>query len=315
MPPTQNLQSAEIDDVTIEYGNTVKYLRAHLPSYLAAPKLAIICGSGLGGLVNTIEQTKSSKIEFSYSEIPGFVKSTVEGHAGKLVFGLLGVNKMPVVCMVGRFHMYEGHTKEQVTLPIKIFKLLGIEVLIVTNAAGSLNSEFKVGNVVIIWDHISIPGISGNNPLAGPNQSQLGPRFPPMSDAYDFELRRTAFRAAASLKLEKGTVKEGTYCWVMGPSYETRAEAKFLNLIGGDVVGMSTVPEVVVARYCGIRVLGLSLVTNMVLTKKPRSADPEKNEPETIEVHPSHQEVLEASHASASMMQSLVKTIVEMIYR
>ncbi|CAG8664100.1 714_t:CDS:2 [Ambispora leptoticha] len=316
MPPPQNLQSAELDDDTIEYSNTLKYLRAYLPPDLATPKLAIICGSGLGGLVNTIEQpklTRTSKVEFSYSEIPGFVRSTVEGHAGKLVFGLLGVTKVPVVCMVGRFHVYEGHTREQVTFPIKIFKLLGVEVLIVTGAVGSLNSKFKVGDVVILWDHISIPGISGNNPLIGPNQSYFGTRFPSMADAYDFELRRIAFRAAASLNFEKGMIKEGTYCWVAGPSYETRAEARFLNFIGGDVVGMSTVPEVVVARYCGIRVLGLSIVTNMVLTRKPRSADPEKDEPEGIEVHPSHQEVLEASNASATMMQSLVKTVVEMI--
>ncbi|CAG8821017.1 24888_t:CDS:2, partial [Gigaspora rosea] len=145
------------------------------------------------------------------------------------------------------------HTLKQVTLPIRIFKMLGVEILIVTNATGALNRDFKVGMVGVMTDHISLPGLAGNNPLFGPNVSAFGTRFPPMSDAYDYNLRVIAFKAADYLKFPRGTLKEAIYTFVGGPSFETRAEARYLRSIGGDLVGMSTVPEVIVARHCGIR--------------------------------------------------------------
>ncbi|KAG9286881.1 hypothetical protein G9A89_012431 [Geosiphon pyriformis] len=310
MPPLQ-LFDGHADERILALRDTIEYLRSRLPKWACEPKVAIICGSGLGGLVNTLDKTR---IEFDYSEIPNFINSTVEGHAGKLVFGLLGVKKTPVVCMVGRFHIYEGHTKEQITFPIRVFKLLGVEILLVTNATGSLNHEhFQVGSIMVMADHISLPNMTGSNPLIGPNMFEFGPRFIPTSDAYDFELREIAFRAATSLNFPKGALKEGTYCWVIGPSYETRAESRYLESIGGDVVGMSTVPEVIVARHCGLRVLGLSLVTNMVILRKPRSADPLKKEGPIIEKHSTHAEVLEASQEWGNEMQKLVRTIIEMI--
>jgi len=184
---------------------------------------------------------------------------------------------------------------------------------LVTNASGSLNQDFKIGDMAVLSDHISMPGLAGTNPLIGPNSPEFGPRFLAMSNAYDFELRKIAFKAAHSLNFVQNVLKEGVYCLVAGPTYETRAEARFLRSIGGDVVGMSTIPEVIVARHCGIRVLGLSLVTNMVLMSKPQSADPAVNEPNVEEVHVNHEEVLAVSQARAQQMQSLVRAIVVMI--
>ncbi|RIA98037.1 nucleoside phosphorylase domain-containing protein [Glomus cerebriforme] len=294
------------------YDTTLNYFRVKLPTELSQPKIAIICGSGLGGLVDTIDETNCNKVEFEYKDIPGFVTSTVQGHAGKLVFGLLGENQTPIVCMVGRFHFYEGHSLKQVTLPVRIFKLLGVKVLIVTNASGALNKDFRVGNVAVLTDHVSLPGLAGNNPLFGPNHDEFGPRFLPMTEPYDFDLRVLAFKAASSLNFDKGVLKEAIYCFVGGPSYETKAEARFLSTIG-DIVGMSTVPEVIVARHSGMRVLGLSLVTNMVVLGKGRSADPSGDSGIIEEQPPNHEEVLEVSRSRADDMQKLVKAIIELI--
>ncbi|KAG0262358.1 hypothetical protein BG011_010241 [Mortierella polycephala] len=281
-----------------------------LPANLAKPKVGIVCGSGLGGLVDILR----NKVEFPYTEIPGFVNSTVAGHAGKLVFGLLGGNDVPTVCMVGRFHFYEGFALNQTTYPIRLMSLLGVETLIVTNAAGGLNSAYQIGDVCIIEDHINLPGMTGNNPLIGPNMSEFGPRFPPMSDAYCPRLRRLVYEAAKKLDIPS-FLHEGVYCMVSGPSYESKAECRFLKAIGADVVGMSTIPEVVVARHCGIKVLGLSLVTNRAVVHKDARSDPDA----PAEVRPfeekiaSHEEVLEAADSRAKDLQYLVKYLVEMI--
>ncbi|KAF9185878.1 hypothetical protein BGZ51_002364 [Haplosporangium sp. Z 767] len=281
-----------------------------LPTNLAKPKVGIVCGSGLGGLVNILR----NKIEFPYTEIPGFVNSTVAGHAGKLVFGFLGDNDVPTVCMVGRFHFYEGFALDQTTYPIRLMSLLGVETLIVTNAAGGLNPAYQIGDVCIIEDHINLPGMTGNNPLIGPNMTEFGPRFPPMSDAYCPRLRRLVYEAAKKLNIPK-FLHEGVYCMVSGPSYESKAECRFLRSIGADVVGMSTIPEVVVARHCGIKVLGLSLVTNRAVIHKDARSDPDASP----EVRPfeeriaSHEEVLEAADSRAKDLQSLVKYLIEMI--
>ncbi|KAF9941423.1 hypothetical protein BGZ65_003425 [Modicella reniformis] len=286
------------------------FLCQSLPENLVQPKVGIVCGSGLGGLVEIIK----NKQEFAYSEIPGFVTSTVQGHAGKLVFGLLGDNDVPTVCMVGRFHFYEGFALTQTTFPIRLMALLKVGTLIVTNAAGGLNPAFKVGDVCIIEDHINLPGMTGNNPLIGPNMDDFGVRFPPMSDAYCPRLRRLVYDAAKKMGIPK-FLHEGVYVFVSGPSYESKAECRLLRSIGADVVGMSTIPEVVVARHCNIKVLGLSLVTNMVVVHRDRRSDPDAPfEDKVVEERAAnHAEVLQAAKDRAQDLQTLVKYIVEMI--
>lgn len=243
-----------------------------------------------------------------------------------------------------RFHFYEGHSIRRTSFPIRVFALLGIKTLIVTNAAGGLNEGFEVGDIMIINDHIGMPGLAGQNPLVGKNIPQFGPRFPATSDAYDFALRYLAVATAHDLGLADH-IQEGTYCFVAGPSYETRAEARFLQSVGGDAVGMSTVPEVLLARHCGIKVLGLSLITNKVILKSSRSAkafyenekslegngaggkrkrtvnsssSPRKTRFTAEDAHKeeeadgkaTHEEVLQTSELRAADMQKLVKAIV-----
>ncbi|KAI9298320.1 purine nucleoside phosphorylase [Neoconidiobolus thromboides FSU 785] len=272
-------------------------------------KIGIVCGSGLGGLAETLSNT----VSIPYSQIPHFPKATVAGHAGQLVFGQL--QGVPTLCMVGRFHFYEGHPLHHVTFPIRVMATLGIKILIVTNAAGGLNKDYNVGDVMVIADHLSMAGLAGNNPLVGPNIDTYGPRFVATSDAYDIELRRIAFKAASQIPKELGELKmqEGIYANVSGPSYETRAEGRLLTLLGADAVGMSTVPEVIVAKHCGLRILGLSLITNNVITSRepPSYAEPAENQVE--EVHATHEEVLAASVAKAKLMQDLVKNIVTLL--
>ncbi|KAH2313940.1 hypothetical protein LV164_007324 [Aspergillus fumigatus] len=286
------------------------FLKERLPETLQHPRVAVICGSGLGGLANTIHD--EPRAEFEYSSIPHFPCLTVPGHAGKLVFGLLA-DHIPVVLMVGRAHYYEGHSIHQVTFPIRVFKLLGIETIVLTNAAGGLNTEYAVGDIVIINDHIFPAGFAGTHPLRGPNTEEFGPRFPPLSDAYDLELRRHAHQAWKAAISENSTrrLHEGVYAFVAGPSYETRAECRMLRQVGADLVGMSTVPEIIVARHCGIRVLAFSLVTNKaVLSPVPRGDDhllqaKDVKELDSIlqEGKANHEEVLEAGRTAAIDMQ------------
>ncbi|XP_075938360.1 purine nucleoside phosphorylase 6 isoform X2 [Anarhichas minor] len=238
-----------------EYKETADWLLAHTEQ---RPKVAIICGSGLGGLADLLDD----KTTFPYEDIPRFPTSTVPGHTGQLVFGRL--QGRDCVCMQGRFHFYEGYNMHTVTYPVRIFFLLGVETVIMTNAAGGLNGSYEVGDIMLIKDHINMPGFAGQNPLCGHNDVRFGDRFPCMSDAYDRELRALVKQTAE----EQGCgsfLHEGVYCMVAGPTYETIAECKLLQMLGADCVGMSTVPEVVVARHCGLRVLGLSLVTNKVV--------------------------------------------------
>ncbi|MFC0470476.1 purine-nucleoside phosphorylase [Halalkalibacter kiskunsagensis] len=218
---------------------------------LKTPKVGLILGSGLGVLADEIKDP----VQISYSDIPGFPTSTVEGHAGQLVCGTLeGLN---VIAMQGRFHFYEGYTLDKVTFPIRVMKELGIDALIVTNAAGGVNTNLEPGDLMLITDHINN---AGQNPLIGPNDTELGVRFPDMSTAYDGDLQSIAKRAAERLDI---ALKEGVYVWNSGPSYETPAEVRMLRQIGGDAVGMSTVPEVIIARHAEIKVLGISCISNM----------------------------------------------------
>lgn len=213
------------------------------------PVTGIILGSGLGDFADEYDG-----IRVPYSEIPGFQASHVAGHKGLLVFA--EVAGKPVVMMQGRYHFYEGHSMQTVTYPTKVMKKLGVENLIVTNAAGLLHKEFTPGDLMLIADHINL---MGTNPLIGKNDDDLGPRFPDQSDVYSRDLRKIAKETASALKID---VQEGVYAGMTGPTYETPAEVKMLRSLGADAVGMSTVPEAIVANWCGIKVLGISCLTN-----------------------------------------------------
>ncbi|KAF2128436.1 hypothetical protein P153DRAFT_376584 [Dothidotthia symphoricarpi CBS 119687] len=301
---------------------TAQYVRSQLPEALQHPKVAIVCGSGLGGLADTIEP--EPKVELSYATIPNFPQATVLGHASKFVFGQIGEHKTPVALLVGRAHFYEGHDMDVVTFAARVCKLLGVETIVVTNAAGGLNQTYSVGDIVCLNDHLNIAGLVGVHPLRGPNLDDFGTRFPPLSDAYDLDLRRRTHKAWAKLGLDQGKRKlhEGVYAFVGGPTYETRAECRMLSMLGADVVGMSTVPEIIVARHAGMRVLAFSLVTNSaVLEAGSWGNDPEIQAMSRSELadhlnkgKANHEEVLEAGREAAKDMQALVKQILSDLY-
>ncbi len=226
-----------------------------------SPRVGIILGTGLGGLASEIDVEAS----IPYQEIPGFPLSTVETHAGRLLIGRLG--KRPVVAMQGRFHRYEGYGLAEVTFPVRVLRALGVETLVVSNACGGMNPLWGPGDLVLLSDHINL---LGDNPLVGSNDERLGPRFPDMSAPYDPELRALARAVALDLGI---VVREGVYVAVPGPSLETRAEYRMLRVMGADVVGMSTVPEVIVAVHSGMRALGVSIITDQCLPDALEPAD------------------------------------------
>ncbi|MCI3196672.1 purine nucleoside phosphorylase I, inosine and guanosine-specific [Bacillus sp. HU-1818] len=257
------------------------FIKQHAPQ---SPKIGLILGSGLGILADEIE----GAVKLKYEDIPDFPVSTVEGHAGQLVFGTLeGVS---VVAMQGRFHFYEGYSMDKVTFPVRVMKELGVEALIVTNAAGGINTAFRAGDLMIITDHINF---MGTNPLIGPNEVNFGVRFPDMSSAYDKDLSQLAEKVAQELQIP---VQKGVYTAVTGPSYETPAEVRFLRTIGSDAVGMSTVPEVIVAKHAGLRVLGISCISNAAagILDQPLS----------------HDEVMEVTEKVKAGFLQLVKAVI-----
>lgn len=225
------------------------------------PDVAVILGTGLGGLVEEIEVSA----EIAYENIPGFPLSTVESHAGRLLFGILGGKK--VVAMQGRFHRYEGYSMQQIVFPVRVMHALGARTLIVSNACGGMNPLWQPGELMLLADHINL---LGDSPLIGPNDDSLGPRFPDMSQPYDEELRAVARTVASELRI---VLREGVYVAVTGPNLETRAEYRFLRGIGADVVGMSTVPEVIVAVHMSMRVLGVSIITDACLPDALQAVD------------------------------------------
>jgi purine-nucleoside phosphorylase len=250
------------------------------------PRVGLILGSGLNALAESVEKA----VFIPFGDLPHFPVSTVFGHAGRLVIGDL--EDVAVFVMQGRIHFYEGYTINHVTLPVRVMKRLGIEALIVTNAAGGVNPDFHPGEVMLINDHLNFMGMTGNNPLMGPNLDELGPRFPDMSRAYDPELAELARRAAAENKL---TLREGVYAGLSGPSFESPAELRFLRLAGADAVGMSTVPEVIVARHAGIRVLGLSGISNKA-----------NLDGSTVTTH---EEVIEAGKIITPQMEVIIRSV------
>jgi purine-nucleoside phosphorylase len=280
----------------LPFDQTLSTIHKHIPasSPLRSPEIGIICGSGLGGLVGSMRDV----VRIGYEEL-GFSQSTVQGHAGALAFGFIGEENVPTVAMLGRLHFYEGHSLRDVTYPVRVMARLGIKNLIITNAAGSLNPLIDPGTIVVIRDHLALPSLTGTNPLLGPLTHPSFPRVLPLSTSYSPHLQRLAHLSAHDLNASQSTVDisiptpsktgptqiptgshanqfsdsqkkvvdlaEGTYAWVSGPTYESIAEGRALRSLGADVVGMSTVPEVVVAREENVQVLVLSLVTNLVV--------------------------------------------------
>ncbi len=250
----------------------------------ATPRVGLILGTGIGSLVDEIEVEAT----FEYDAIPHFVRSTAHGHAGRLVCGRLG--GATVVAMEGRFHAYEGYSLQQITLPVRVMKALGIELLIVTNAAGGMNPQFALGDIMVIEDHINLMGA---NPLVGINDDRLGPRFPDMCRPYDPDMMARALELG---RLQNTPMHKGVFVAVMGPNLETRAEYRFLRLIGADAVGMSTVPEALVAVHAGLRVLGFSIITDMCL--------PDALRPANIE------EIIATAHRTEPRLRAIVAEIV-----
>lgn len=259
------------------------------------PSAMIITGSGLGALAHEIEAPASLR----YTEIPDFSPTGVLGHPGELITGELAGRE--VALMQGRVHFYEGYSLQRATFPVRVLHRLGAQTLIVTNAAGGLNDGFETGDLMLITDHINLVGMAGFNPLRGPNDERLGPRFVDMSSAYDVGLRDLALSVAQELGIE---LRQGTYVMSAGPTFETPADVRFLRLIGADAVGMSTVPEVVVARHEGMRVLGLSHISNVI-----PSVDAPRRE-ELAEEEGLHQGVLDAGSRVVPKLSLLIRSII-----
>lgn len=250
----------------------------------APPAVGVVLGSGLGAFANQVENPEV----FPYERIPGWPQSTAVGHAGKLVCGSLAGT--PLVVMSGRAHLYEGHSIDKAVFGVRVMGKLGVKAIVFTNAAGGINLSYGQGSLVLISDHINL---QGTNPLIGPNDDSLGPRFPDMSDAYDADFRAKAKETARSLGFE---LPEGVYAGLLGPSYETPAEIRFLRVIGADLVGMSTVPEVIAARHMGIRCLAISCVTNMAAGILPQKIN--------------HEEVLETGARVRDRLLALLRALV-----
>lgn len=271
-----------------EYSEKLSEARRYLTDKIRIlPEIGIILGSGLGGFVEIIED----KVSIPYRDIPNFPVSTVEGHKGELVFGK--VHGKPIVAMQGRFHYYEGYNMQEVTFPVRVMQVLGVTGLIVTNAAGGINPAFRPGDLILIKDHINM---MGDNPLRGANLSSLGPRFPDLSEGYDQEWRQKAMPIAREVGIQP---QEGVYAAMSGPSYESPAEIRFLRTVGADLVGMSTVPEVIVANHGGMRVLGISCVTNMAAGILPQRL--------------SHAEVMETAERIEKQFVKFVQALVRVL--
>ena len=252
------------------------------------PTIGLVLGSGLSGLADEIETPDF----IPYEKIPHWPVSTVQGHSGRLVIGKL--EGRTVLVQQGRSHFYEGYSPAQVTLPVRVMRALGIQTVILTNAAGGINRDFNPGDLMIINDHLNFVGIAGNNPLRGPNDDSIGSRFPDVTHAYTPELRELAKKTAVSLNMD---LHEGVYAYIAGPSFETPAELRFLHMIGADAVGMSTVPTVLVAAHAGMRVLGIASITNKAILDPTSGAEV------------SHEEVLEIGKIIVPRLTSLLHGI------
>lgn len=273
-----------MSDAMQKFDETLSYLKS---VYTYTPQVGIVLGSGLGNFTDQLEIEK----EISYNDIPHFPVSTVEGHKGKLIFGNLSGKK--IVCMAGRFHFYEGYEAEQVVFPVRVMKLLGINALFLSNAAGGVNPDFKVGDLMIITDHVSF---FTRNPLIGKNISHFGPRFPDMSEPYNKQMIQQAKNIAKKLGI---ALREGVYYGVTGPTFETRAEYKLIHALGGDAVGMSTVQECIVANHMKVPVFAMSVITDLGIREGENEI--------------THEEVLQAAKAAEPNFAAIFKEMVAAI--
>jgi purine-nucleoside phosphorylase len=282
----------------MEIDETVAFLRKKCGPF-QSPQMGIVCGSGLGGLSGRLKDS----ISIVYEQIPHFPTSTVSGHLGQLTFGYLA--GVACVCMSGRFHYYEGYDLKQVTFPIRVLAKLGIKTLLVTNAAGGVDPALQVGDVMAIEDHISFLNLAGLSPLRGANLDNFGPRFPAMTRIYHPKTRDLLEEAAELAGFsDSNFIRSGVYCAVGGPSYETPAEIRLLRLVGGSAVGMSTVPEVVVAVHSGIeRILAFSLITNRCIGDAREDT-----------LAPTHAEVLETSKMRVEQLEAIVEQLISLLF-
>ena len=264
------------------YSNTIDYIRKHTE---INPSFGIVLGSGLGSLIDDVD----IKCKLSYDDIPGFLKSTVEGHSGNLIFGYL--ENTPIVAMQGRNHYYEGHTMKEITYPIRVMKLLGIKRLITSNATGGINEKYDIGDIMIVRDHVNL---MGDNPLIGKNDDDFGLRFPDMMECYDKEMIQVAKKCAINNNIK---VHEGILSALSGPTYETPAEYKFLSVIGIDAVGMSTIPEVIVAKHMDLKVFSMSIITDLGIPGK------------IVEI--THEDVTKAAAKVTPKMIEIVKYLIK----
>jgi purine-nucleoside phosphorylase len=255
------------------------------------PQIGLVLGSGLGSLADAIKQPDV----IPFAEIPHFPVSSVLGHAGRMLIGQL--EGRTVLVLQGRVHYYEGYSMGQVTFPIRLMQFLGIKIVILTNAAGGLNTSFRAGDVMLITDHINLIGMAGNNPLRGRNEESFGTRFPDMSEPYDAQLQSIALKTAMEQKID---LKQGVYMCLAGPSFESPADIRFLRMIGADAVGMSTVPETIVARHGGLRVIGLAGISNSL-------------PPEGVKQETTHQEVLDSGRVLVPKMVAIVRGVLRSI--
>lgn len=275
-------QSAQIEAAAKSIQNNTGY----------HPQIGLVLGSGLSALAEAVQKPDI----ISYADIPHWPQSTVPGHSGRLVIGEL--ENKPVIVQQGRAHFYEGYSMAQITLPVRVMHKLGVHTIIVTNAAGGINEAFTPGDLMLITDHINFLGLAGNNPLRGPNDDTVGPRFLPLTHAYDKGLREIARKTAVQNNLQ---LQEGVYAYVAGPSFETPAELRFLHTIGADAVGMSTIPTVIAARYLGMRVLGISSITNKAIL------DP------NTDLTVSHEEVLETGQLIIPQLTTLLRGVLRQL--
>jgi purine-nucleoside phosphorylase len=268
-----------------DYARAADAIRAHAR---VQPRIGVVLGSGLGALADEVQDA----VAIPYADIPGMPRSTVHGHVGEFVVGML--EGKPTLVQRGRVHFYEGYEMQQVTFAVRVMRALGVEIVVLTNAAGGINRAFSVGDVMVIEDHINFVGMAGHNPLVGPNDDSLGTRFPGMGNAYDRDLRKLATRVADAQGIG---VQRGVYCAVAGPNFESPAEIRALRALGADAVGMSTVHEVIAARHGGMRALAFSGITNVCIDQVDAETDA------------NHEEVLEAGKVIVPKLRMLIKGV------
>lgn len=299
--PCDQTRNTTLHPTHVPYRLAASYILSTLQEYdVPAPKIGIICGSGLSGLSKALDV--DTTVTIPYGDVPGFPDVTVAGHAGEMVVGML--HGQSTICFRGRFHSYEGHDMNTVVLPVRTMRCLGVELVVVTNAAGGLRDTFKVGDVAVIRDHIALPLLCGKNPLVGMNDEELGPRFPPTSNLYDAKLQDIVIEASKEVNMTQYMHTDGTYAFVSGPNYESKSECNMLKMLGADAVGMSTVPEILAAHHAGMAVLCLSLITNKVVLY---------DDPDGKVEHANHEEVLAAVAGRGAQLVELVSEVVKRV--